>query len=64
MTTGTTADPIIDRLSTHVLDTTAGRPAAGIPATLEASVRTVRRPPAAAASRTADGRIQQINPAR
>src|SRR5664279_167628 len=32
MTSGTTAVPSIARLSTHVLDTTAGRPAAGIPA--------------------------------
>ena len=45
---GTTATPIIDRLSTHVLDTTAGRPAAGIPATLEAVGPDGTRSPAAA----------------
>ena len=50
---GATATPIIDRLSTHVLDTTAGRPAAGIPATLEAV--------APDGVTDSDGRIQQIN---
>jgi 5-hydroxyisourate hydrolase len=58
---GTTATPIIDRLSTHVLDTTAGRPAAGIPATLEA-VGLDGTPVARGSGVTDnDGRIQQIN---
>ena len=61
MTSGTTAVPIIDRLSTHVLDTTAGRPAAGIPATLEA-VGPDGTPIACGNGVTdSDGRIQQIN---
>ena len=58
---GTTATPTIDRLSTHVLDTTAGRPAAGIPATLEA-VGPNGTPTACGSDVTdGDGRIQQIN---
>ena len=58
---GITAAPIIDRLSTHVLDTTAGRPAAGIPATLEA-VGPDGTPTACGSGATdSDGRIQQIN---
>jgi len=58
---GITAAPIIDRLSTHVLDTTAGRPAAGIPATLE-SVGPDGTPVARGSGVTdGDGRIQQIN---
>ena len=61
MTTGTTADPTIARLSTHVLDTTAGRPAAGIPATLE-SIGPDGAPATCGSGVTdADGRIQQIN---
>ena len=61
MTSGTTAVPIIDRLSTHVLDTTAGRSAAGIPATLEA-VGPDGTPIACGSGVTdSDGRIQQIN---
>lgn len=61
MTTGMTAAPSIDRLSTHVLDTTAGRPAAGIPATLEA-ISPDGTPIARARGMTdSDGRIQQLN---
>ena len=58
---GITATPTIDRLSTHVLDTTAGRPAAGMPATLEA-VGPDGTPTACGSGVTdSDGRIQQIN---
>ena len=54
---------MIDRLSTHVLDTVAGAPAAGIPVTLELlgqdDVTTV-----AGAGRTdADGRVGLLNAA-
>jgi len=58
---GITATPTIERLSTHVLDTTAGRPAAGMPATLEA-VGPDGTPTACGSGVTdGDGRIQQIN---
>jgi len=61
MTSGTIAVPIIDRLSTHVLDTTAGRPAAGIPATLEAVGPDVAPIAGGSGVTDSDGRIQQIN---
>jgi len=61
MTSGLIGTPNIDRLSTHVLDTTAGRPAAGIPATLEA-VGPDGTPTACGSGVTdSDGRVQQIN---
>ena len=58
---GTTAAPIIDRLSTHVLDTTAGCPAAGISATLEAVGPDGTPTPCGSGVTDSDGRIQQIN---
>jgi len=58
---GTAATPIIDRLSTHVLDTPAGRPAAGIPATLEAVGPDGTLSACGSGVTDADGRIQQLN---
>lgn len=58
---GTTATPIIDRLSTHVLDTTAGLPAAGLTATLEAVGPDGTLIACGSGVTDSDGRIQQIN---
>lgn len=63
MNAGTPAEPVIDRLSTHVLDTTAGRPAAGIPATLERLGPDGMPVGRGNGITDTDGRIQQINTA-
>lgn len=49
---------MIERVSTHILDTAAGRPAAGIPATLEdvASEKVLGR-----GTTDADGRVARLN---
>ena len=48
------------RLSTHVLDTTAGRPAAGIPVTLARELADGRLEPLGAGVTDADGRIGDL----
>ena len=52
----------IARLSTHVLDTTVGRPAAGIPAVLE-SLGQARSSEVGRGSTDDDGRVFQLNTA-
>ena len=54
---------MIDRLSTHVLDTVAGAPAAGIPVTLELIGPDDATTVAGAGSTDADGRVGTLNAA-
>ena len=49
----------MSQVSTHVLDTAAGRPAAGVPVTLESADGVV-----ATASTDADGRVPDLGPER
>ena len=49
----------MSQVSTHVLDTAAGRPAAGVPVTLESADGVV-----AAATTDADGRVADLGPER
>ena len=57
---------MIERLSTHVLDTTLGRPAGGIPVTLERSGTgavddLLVQGPLGSGTTDADGRVAQLN---
>ena len=49
----------MSQVSTHVLDTAAGRPAAGVPVTLESADGVV-----ATATTDADGRVPDLGPER
>jgi 5-hydroxyisourate hydrolase len=50
---------VIERLSTHVLDTAAGRPAAGVPVVLAGADGTVL----GTGTTDADGRVERLNDA-
>ena len=54
---------MIDQLSTHVLDTVAGAPAAGVPVTLELVGPDGSTTAAGAGSTDADGRVGLLNTA-
>lgn len=54
---------MIEQLSTHVLDTVAGAPAAGIPVTLESVGPDDVTAAAGAGSTDADGRVGRLNAA-
>ena len=54
---------MISRLSTHVLDTVAGAPAAGVPVTLELVEPAGNTSVAGAARTDADGRVGALNAA-
>lgn len=49
--------PVIERLSTHVLDTAAGRPAAGVPVVLSGEGGVVL----GSGTTDADGRVDRLN---
>lgn len=53
----TSGEPVIDRLSTHVLDAAAGAPAAGVPAALYDAAGTLL----ARGVTDADGRVARLN---
>ena len=52
---------MIERLSTHVLDTTLGRPAAGIPVSLELIGAGGLGSTVGAGTTDSDGRVAQVN---
>lgn len=54
---------MIDKVSTHVLDTVIGGPAAGIPVTLDLLSADGGTTPAGSGTTDADGRVGQLNPA-
>lgn len=59
--TGLASEYVIDRLSTHLLDTTVGTPAAGIPETLEHLAPDGNTTACGHGITDADGRIEQLN---
>jgi 5-hydroxyisourate hydrolase len=55
-------DGRMSRISTHVLDTAKGRPAAGVPVRLERQDSSGKRAPVGAAETDQDGRCVQLLP--